>query len=331
MCECNIDTTNTRWGSHRDTEAWKRDPFCELHAAPKDEEETQAAVGPDVIERMKIVASVCQSYCFRLLTHVDHSPGLPNDLRLKDNERDLLQILDQPDCYCTVLYNDETHTFEQVITTLTRVMKCNHRDSVELVSLIDREGRAMVKCNSFQVCDKLKTDIESCTAMFARFTSRHGPGLKVLVMHAHLVAHQTFAMKLLNWLQNFVSQEPVLRLANDFRMWKAARTAWHRLLIATTLMDYTTKKQMAVLFTKNYGVMQNDFRMWKAARTAWHRLLIATTLMDYTTKKQMAVLFTKNYERLPHVESGKNRLAQAAHCYHTDGLHHQETDGCAVY
>ncbi|KAJ2945313.1 hypothetical protein O0L34_g9400 [Tuta absoluta] len=261
-----------------DTEAWKRDPFCELHAAPKDEEETQAAVGPDVIERMKIVASVCQSYCFRLLTHVDHSPGLPNDLRLKDNERDLLQILDQPDCYCTVLYNDETHTFEQVITTLTRVMKCNHRDSVELVSLIDREGRAMVKCNSFQVCDKLKTDIES-------FTSRHGPGLKVLVMHAHLVAHQTFAMKLLNWLQNFVSQEPVLRLAvsqvalgdvwgssggpsggvaggvmqNDFRMWKAARTAWHRLLIATTLMDYTTKKQMAVLFTKNYGSILKDF------------------------------------------------------------------------
>ncbi|XP_049878281.1 E3 ubiquitin-protein ligase UBR1 isoform X3 [Pectinophora gossypiella] len=263
-----------------DTEAWKRDPFCELHAAPKDEEQAQATVSDDVVERMKTVASVCLNYCFRLLTHVDHSPGLPNDLRLKDSERDLLQILDQPDCYCTVLYNDETHTFEQVITTLTRVMKCNHRDSVELVSLIDREGRALVKCNSFQVCDKLKTDIES-------FTSRQGPSLKVLVMHAHLIAHQVFAMKLLNWLQNFVSQEPSLRLAvsqvalgedsfggtggsssggvaggvmqNDFRMWKAARTAWHRLLIATTLMDYTTKKAMAILFTKNYGSILKDF------------------------------------------------------------------------
>lgn len=40
---------------------------------------------------------------------------------------------------------------------------------------------------------------------------------------------------------------------NDCRMWKAARTAWHRLLIATTLMDYSTKKDMAILFTKNYG------------------------------------------------------------------------------
>ncbi|XP_060806415.1 E3 ubiquitin-protein ligase UBR1 [Amyelois transitella] len=269
-----------------DTEAWKREPFCELHAAPSEEEQSSSHISEEVLERMKIVASVVLSYCLRLLTH-DHAPGLPNDLRLKDNERDLLQILDQPDCYCTVLYNDETHTFEQVITTLNRVLSCNHRDSVELVTLIDREGRALVKCNSFQVCDKLKTDIETCTAMFERFTSRLGPSLKVLVMHAHVIAHQHYAMKLLTWLQNFVSQEPSLRLTvsqvalgnsvwdasgalcgggvagavmqNDFRMWKAARTAWHRLLIATTLMDYTTKKSMAILFTRNYGSILKDF------------------------------------------------------------------------
>lgn len=263
-----------------DTEAWKRDPFCQLHAASEEDNKAEPNIKPEVVERMKIVASVCLSYCLRLLTH-DHAPGLPNDLRLKDAERDLLQILDQPDCYCTVLYNDETHTFDQVITTLVRVTKCNHRDSLELVSLIDREGRALVKCNSFQVCDKLKTDIEM-------FTSRHGPSLKVLVMHAHVIAHQMFAMKMLQWLQNFVSQEPSLRLAvsqvalgedvwgastsvgggggvacgvmqNDSRMWKAARIAWHRLLIATTLMDYSTKKSMAILFTKNYGSILKDF------------------------------------------------------------------------
>lgn len=42
-------------------------------------------------------------------------------------------------------------------------------------------------------------------------------------------------------------------MQNDCRMWKAARAAWHRLLIATTLMDYSTKRAMAILFTKNYG------------------------------------------------------------------------------
>nr|XP_049697371.1 E3 ubiquitin-protein ligase UBR1 isoform X3 [Helicoverpa armigera] len=306
-----------------DTEAWKRDPFCELHAASEDDNQSEATIKPDVIERMKIVASVCLTYCLRLLTH-DHAPGLPNDLstltpcRLKDAERDLLQILDQPDCYCTVLYNDETHTFDQVITTLVRVTKCNQRDSLELVSLIDREGRALVKCNSFQVCDKLKTDIEidsnpddsvhpisrptdsidqliiqvlinmqpnarnePVTINDDEFTSRHGPSLKVLVMHAHVIAHQTFAMKLLHWLQNFVSQEPSLRLATSQvalgeEVWGAGASVGGGGGVAC-------------------GVMQNDSRMWKAARTAWHRLLIATTLMDYTTKRTMAILFTKNY------------------------------------
>ena len=46
--------------------------------------------------------------------------------RLKDAERGLLQILDQPDCYCTVLYNDETHTFEQVIQSFKYEEKNNH-------------------------------------------------------------------------------------------------------------------------------------------------------------------------------------------------------------
>ncbi|XP_068622953.1 E3 ubiquitin-protein ligase UBR1 [Battus philenor] len=269
-----------------DTEAWRRNPFCELHTAPENEEQdAQSTMSADVLERMKIVASVCLSYCFRLLT-LDHAPGLPNELRLKDGERDLLQILDQPDCYCTVLYNDETHTFEQVIATLNRVLKCNHRDSVELVSLIDREGRALVKCNSFQICDKLKTDIETHKALFERFTSRHGPVLKVLVMHAHVIAHQTFAMKLLQWLQNFVSNEPRLRLA-------VSQVALGEDGGASALGGASGVGGVAGGVVG--GVMQNDCSMWKAARTAWHRLLIATTLMDYETKRTMAILFTKNY------------------------------------
>ncbi|XP_073954798.1 ubr1 ubiquitin ligase isoform X3 [Choristoneura fumiferana] len=276
-----------------DTEAWKRDPFCELHAGPEDQEQAQSNISPEVIERMKKVASVCLSYCFQLLT-LDHAPGLPNDLRLKDaeRERDPLQILDQPDCYCTVLYNDETHTFEQVITTLTRVTKSSHRDAVELVSLIDREGRALVKCSSFQVCDKLKCDVEICTAMFERFTTRNGPALKVLVMHAHVLAHQTFAMKLLHWIQNFVAQEPSLRLAVSqvaLSPNSARAASESSALMGSLNMAYGDGASVVV------AVMHNDCRMWKAARTAWHRLLIATTLMDYTTKKDMAILFTKNY------------------------------------
>lgn len=42
-------------------------------------------------------------------------------------------------------------------------------------------------------------------------------------------------------------------LLRDCQLWKAARTAWHRLLIRGMLMDYDTKKALATVFTKNYG------------------------------------------------------------------------------
>lgn len=43
-------------------------------------------------------------------------------------------------------------------------------------------------------------------------------------------------------------------LLRDCLLWKSARTAWHRLLIAGMLMDYDTKKSLATVFTKNYGM-----------------------------------------------------------------------------
>lgn len=86
-------------------------------------------------------------------------------------------------------------------------------------------------------------------------------------------------MILPNRLQNFVSQEPSLRLA----------------VSQVALGEDSWGASGGGSGGVAGGVMQNDFRMWKAARTAWHRLLIATTLMDYSTKKAMAILFTKNY------------------------------------
>lgn len=74
------------------------------------------------------------------------------DIRL-DEMLEVSPNLFDLDTYCTILYNDEVHTFEQVITTLGRVLKCNQRSSTEFVTNIDREGRAVVKCASFQVSE----------------------------------------------------------------------------------------------------------------------------------------------------------------------------------
>lgn len=161
-----------------------------------------------------------------------------------------------------------------MINTLTKIVKCSQKDAIEYVTNIDREGRTVVRCTIFQQSQELKTDIE-------RFTSKHGrQPLKVEVVHAHVVAHQYFAMKLLRWLQKVLSNSESFRLVftdmaltpnppdtsivegillRDFRLWKSARTHWHRLFISGMLMEYSSKKALGKVFTRHYGSVMKDF------------------------------------------------------------------------
>lgn len=267
-----------------DTEAWKRAPFCDIHIvgvkdAMNKSNENRSTMPEDMAERVRMAFDAVLWYAYELLS-MEHSPRIPADLCTRDTDinmdTDITHSLFDMDTYCTVLYNDETHTFEQVISTLTRVIKCNQKMAIEYVTNIDREGRAVVKCSSFQHCSELKAEIE-------KYTSRHGnKSLKVLVVHAHVVAHQLYAMKLLAWLQAFLAHGEDFRnlftevalktkpsnmdasivvgiLLRDIHMWKSARTHWHRLLISGMLMEYDSKKSLAKVFTKKYGIVMKDF------------------------------------------------------------------------
>lgn len=199
-------------------------------------------------ERVRVCFDAVLWYAYELLS-IEHSPRIPADLCSPGTVYDDLSMnsIYNMDSYCTVLYNDETHTFEQVINTLTRVLKCNQKIAIEYVTSIDREGRAVVKCSTFQYCNELRADIE-------KFTSRHGnKPLKVLVVHAHVIAHQMYAMRLLAWLQSFLANH-----GEPFR---------------NCFADVALKAKPADVSIIE-GVLVRDVHMWKSARAHWHRLLI---------------------------------------------------------
>ncbi|EFA01832.1 E3 ubiquitin-protein ligase UBR2 [Tribolium castaneum] len=247
-----------------DVEAWKKAPFCDVHIAGT-RNDAHRSLPEDLKQRTRIVFEAVLWYAYCLLR-----TGFVSDVRFGD----ITDTFFDSDAYCTILYNDEIHTFEQVISTLTRVLKCNQRTAIEFVTNIDREGRAVVKCSSFQHCTELKQEIE-------KYTSRHGnKPLKVLVSHAYVIAHQIYASKLLTWLQNFLGHgegfrsifaEVVLEtppnetciiqgiLLKDSSLWKSARSQWQRLLISGMLLEYENKKELAKIFTKNYGPVMKDF------------------------------------------------------------------------
>lgn len=113
-----------------DTEAWRTEPFCDIHLARSEirPDSTGNRLPDDLTERARATFRAVLKYAYQLLT-LEHSTGLPSDLQVKECHKDPLDLLDTPDKYCTVLFNDETHTFEQVRKTrlcLTAIQILGH-------------------------------------------------------------------------------------------------------------------------------------------------------------------------------------------------------------
>lgn len=246
-----------------DCEAWKRDPYCDQHILGTQQKESSSVLTEEMLENTRTLIKAVMHYCITSLEMESNASS-----RCLDGDM-------EEDVYCTVLYNDETHTFDQVIQTLIRFVGSIQKDAIEYVSSIDREGRAIVKCAPFQECSKLKSEIEA-QSLRTTLSSKTAP-LIVAVLHKNAVANQQFALQLLEWLQKLVSRHVKYRdifcevgmqfstyninhvLVNDWKLWKTARTTWHRLLIAAMLMEHEHKMQLAVLFTKLYPTLTQDY------------------------------------------------------------------------
>ncbi|KAK4308495.1 hypothetical protein Pmani_019811 [Petrolisthes manimaculis] len=258
-----------------DREAWKADVFCDVHVKGQNAQQSQnplEKIPSDLVERVHVIFDCILSYAKELLTYEDGF-AIPKDLEIRESDCGLKSSLyDIRDTYVTMLYNDETHTYDQVITTLERAIECTQKDAVAFATSIDREGRCIVKCANFQQCSHTKALMEKQTSRGAT-----NKPLKVQVMHTYLTAHQVFASRLLTWLHNILESAQTFRLIfsdiinkdggtivssiiwTDTKMWKTARVQWHRLFISGMLMDQESKKLFARTFTKHYSKMMKDF------------------------------------------------------------------------
>lgn len=252
-----------------DLEAWREFPFCETHGrssakqeGTEEEPNPLDRLPPDLVSRVELVLRAVLLYCHQLLTW-NKSTELPPDLAPGGSP--------SQDTFVTMLFNDEAHTYEQVIQTLNRAIECTHREAIEYATTVDREGRSLVRSSSFADCLQVKQHIE-------RFTSRHGSRpLRVLVMHSSVVAHQTFAMRLLSWLQGFLSQCQAFRL-----------------IFSAVMMEPTPEEGFPLVRC----VMRADTQLWKTARSQFHQLFIGGMLMDARGKRDFARAFTRDYPDL---------------------------------
>ncbi|KAL4237392.1 hypothetical protein ACF0H5_002110 [Mactra antiquata] len=253
-----------------DSEAWKTGVFCGKHE-PKtmeveDDKNPMEMLPDDLTDRASALFMATLRYTVEMLTW-EHSDHLPDSLQpegeLSNN-------------YVCMLFNDEVHTYEQVINALQKSVNCSHKEAVDFATTVDREGRASVTSGNFKDCEKARNHIE-------KNTSRHGhKALKVQVMHITVVAHQQFALRMIQWLQTIIARSDGLRrlfcllsmqqqeneqslmevlLLADTQLWKTARVQSHQLMMAGVLMDQECKKKFSIIFTKHYTNLMKAFCM----------------------------------------------------------------------
>ncbi|KAG8443710.1 hypothetical protein GDO86_009037 [Hymenochirus boettgeri] len=250
-----------------DAEAWKEGAYCQKHALNISESETEDPLihlAEDMIARAYNIFSVMFRYAVDILTWE------------KENELPAgLESVKKEDTYYCMLFNDEVHTYEQVIYTLQKAVNCSQKEAISFATTVDRDGRRSVRHGDFQSCEQAKNVI-------VRNTSRQTKPLKVQVMHSAIVAHQTFGLKLLSWLGQIIAFSDGLRrilcqvglqegpdgensslvdklMLSDSKLWKGARNCYHQLFMSSLLMDLKYKKLFSICFAKNYERLQNDY------------------------------------------------------------------------
>ncbi|XP_028250959.1 E3 ubiquitin-protein ligase UBR1 isoform X2 [Parambassis ranga] len=250
-----------------DVEAWKIGPCCSKHdpGAATAMVTDECVLEPELYERAEKLFRVLLEYVTDFLVWEENFE-LSAELqpRMKDN------------AYYCVLYNDEHHSYDHVIYTLQRSVNCNQAEAQTHTALIDKEGRRAVKRGTLRSCQQAKDLI--------RFNSEHISlqPLRVEILHAAVMAHQTFALRLGSWFQKIIGYSVGFRQAfcqvalepnanrdkpclisrlmlHDARMYKGARKIVHELIFCSMLMETEFKRLFAIEFTQHYKQLQKDF------------------------------------------------------------------------
>ncbi|XP_023141647.2 E3 ubiquitin-protein ligase UBR1 [Amphiprion ocellaris] len=250
-----------------DVEAWKIGPCCSKHdpGAATAMVTDECVLEPELQERAEKLFRVLLCYIKDFLVWEENFE-LPAELqpRTKDN------------AYYCVLYNDEHHSYDHVIYTLQRSVNCDQAEAQTHTALIDKEGRRAVKRGTFRSCQQAKDLIRANSEHISLLP------LRVEILTATVMAHQTFALRLGPWFQKIIGYSVGFRQAfcqvalepnadrdqpclisrlmlHDARMYKGARKIVHELIFCSMLMETEFKRLFAIEFTKHYKQLQKDF------------------------------------------------------------------------
>ena len=189
-----------------DPEAWKSHFSCAIHSVSetkqRDGSEIIAKMPQDLVKRMTFMIQSCLDYCVDILCKENSRPSY---LEISDEERlweEPVNLAALADRYVMLLYNDETHSYNVVMYTLTRSVDVSSKVAIDYATMVDQEGRCVISVGTFRECSNIKSRVEQLSAR---------DPLKTNVSHAFHLAHELVCHRMLQWLLRIVG------LSNGFK------------------------------------------------------------------------------------------------------------------
>ncbi|XP_064318493.1 E3 ubiquitin-protein ligase UBR1 isoform X2 [Phalacrocorax carbo] len=251
-----------------DAEAWKAGPLCTKHepgASGSAKENSECQLNEEIMEHSRRVFPSVIKYIVDMLIW-EEKKELPPELTVRE----------KVDSYYCVLFNDEHHSYDHVIYSLQRALGCELGEAQLHTTAIDKEGRRAVKAGRYASCQEAKEEIKRHSENVSQRP------LHVEVLHADVMAHQKFALRLGSWLNKLMSYSSDFRqifcqiclkeeagsekpcfisrlMLWDAKLHKGARKVLHELIFSSFFMEITYKKLFAVEFVKYYKALQKEY------------------------------------------------------------------------
>lgn len=263
-----------------DLEAFRQDATCEKHMHLADNQLTKDELmdffPQDVIERTKMILTQVLKYIIEVTCTKKKFAELKVGEKDKETWPELKYTFDFSR-YCLVLFNDDNHSFHDVIRVLKKCVGCTPKVANDLTEFIHNEGRAVLKVGNYSECGDLRIKIEASS-------KREWKGLTCDIIPTYILAHQNFAIRLLNWILE------LFKKSSGFR------------LIFCDVIFSVEDNVMLTLEGKKFciceAILMLDAKIWKEARKVWFNVLVEGIMKDYESKKILAQLYVTQYKSI---------------------------------
>ena len=185
---------------------------------------------------------------------------------------------------CLVLVNDNFHSYNDVTKVIKRGLNCNQKMAHDLTEFVDKEGRAIVFVGKFEECAPIRDKIETAS-------KRDGRPLKVEMVPAYIIAHQNFAIRLLDWLYGLLKRHSGFR-----ELFVQIAQSKNGSEFKIQLNHFSSLKNIDLTICE--AILINDVKLWKRVRKAWFNVLIEGIMKDYDAKKVLAQNYIKHYQTI---------------------------------